>query len=185
MFKPEVCFRRRSDGQHHRFVHQQPREREIRRRWWRRAAVQRTVLWPRSRTHRLHPEPVRHRLPQTQGHTSASSYRNPPSASFALHLKHAFVLQRGDMIDVISKPPMGTWMGLLNNKVGTFKFIYVETLNEEEEKPKRSVKKRRKSHPPKPTSVEELLERINLKVNYRNTIMLHSVHCRIIWHFLM
>ncbi|XP_056111987.1 SAM and SH3 domain-containing protein 1 isoform X1 [Rhinichthys klamathensis goyatoka] len=72
-------------------------------------------------------------------------------------------LKRGDMIDVISKPPMGTWMGLLNNKVGTFKFIYVETLNEEEEKPKRSVKKRRKSHPPKPTSVEELLERINLK----------------------
>lgn len=87
-----------------------------------------------------------------------------PSASFALHLKRAFALQRGDMIDVISKPPMGTWMGLLNNKVGTFKFIYVETLNEEEEKPKRSVKKRRKSHPPKPTSVEELLERINLKV---------------------
>lgn len=68
------------------------------------------------------------------------------------------------MIDIISKPPMGTWMGLLNNKVGTFKFIYVEVLNEEEEKPKRSVKKRRKSHPPKPTSVEELLERINLKV---------------------
>ncbi|XP_077094914.1 SAM and SH3 domain-containing protein 1 isoform X5 [Siphateles boraxobius] len=72
-------------------------------------------------------------------------------------------LKRGDVIDVISKPPMGTWMGLLNNKVGTFKFIYVETLNEEEEKPKRSVKKRRKSHPPKPTSVEELLERIKLK----------------------
>ncbi|XP_067312208.1 SAM and SH3 domain-containing protein 1 isoform X2 [Pseudorasbora parva] len=72
-------------------------------------------------------------------------------------------LKRGDTIDIISKPPMGTWMGLLNNKVGTFKFIYVEVLNEEEEKPKRSVKKRRKSHPPKPTSVEELLERINLK----------------------
>ncbi|KAF4101928.1 hypothetical protein G5714_016728 [Onychostoma macrolepis] len=72
-------------------------------------------------------------------------------------------LKRGDLIDIISKPPMGTWMGLLNNKVGTFKFIYVDVLNEEEEKPKRSVKKRRKSRPPKPTSVEELLERINLK----------------------
>nr|XP_055027999.1 SAM and SH3 domain-containing protein 1 isoform X2 [Misgurnus anguillicaudatus] len=72
-------------------------------------------------------------------------------------------LKRGDMIDIISKPPMGTWMGLLNNKVGTFKFIYVEVLNDEEEKPKRSVKKRRKSRPAKPTSVEELLERINLK----------------------
>lgn len=72
-------------------------------------------------------------------------------------------LKRGDVIAIISKPPMGTWMGLLNNKVGTFKFIYVDVLNEEEEKPKRSVKKRRKSRPPKPTSVEELLERISLK----------------------
>ncbi|KAK1793329.1 hypothetical protein P4O66_011711 [Electrophorus voltai] len=69
---------------------------------------------------------------------------------------------RGDVIDIISKPPMGTWMGLLNNKVGTFKFIYVDVLSEEE-KPKRSIRKRRKGRPPKPTSVEELLERINLK----------------------
>lgn len=73
--------------------------------------------------------------------------------------------QRGDVIDIISKPPMGTWMGLLNNKVGTFKFIYVDVLSEEEEKPKRPVRRRRKGRPPKPTSVEELLERINLKVS--------------------
>ncbi|XP_052390370.1 SAM and SH3 domain-containing protein 1-like isoform X11 [Carassius gibelio] len=72
-------------------------------------------------------------------------------------------LKRGDVIDIISKPPMGTWMGLLNNKVGTFKFIYVDVLAEEEEKPKRSVRRRRKGRPPKPSSVEELLERINLK----------------------
>uniref|UniRef100_A0A8C5I4Q5 SAM and SH3 domain containing 1a n=1 Tax=Gouania willdenowi TaxID=441366 RepID=A0A8C5I4Q5_GOUWI len=72
-------------------------------------------------------------------------------------------LKRGDVIDIISKPPMGTWMGLLNNKVGTFKFIYVDVLNEEEEKPKRPVRRRRKGRTPKPTSVEELLERINLK----------------------
>ncbi|CDQ65201.1 unnamed protein product [Oncorhynchus mykiss] len=73
-------------------------------------------------------------------------------------------LKRGDVIDIISKPPMGTWMGLLNNKVGTFKFIYVDVLSEEEEKPKRPVRRKRKGRPPKPTSVEELLERINLKV---------------------
>ncbi|XP_034018581.1 SAM and SH3 domain-containing protein 1a isoform X2 [Thalassophryne amazonica] len=72
-------------------------------------------------------------------------------------------LKRGDVIDIISKPPMGTWMGLLNNKVGTFKFIYVDVLSEEEEKPKRPIRRRRKTRPPKPTSVEELLERINLK----------------------
>ncbi|XP_043961843.1 SAM and SH3 domain-containing protein 1a isoform X7 [Gambusia affinis] len=72
-------------------------------------------------------------------------------------------LKKGDVIDIISKPPMGTWMGLLNNKVGTFKFIYVDVLIEEEEKPKRPIRRRRKGRPPKPTSVEELLERINLK----------------------
>ncbi|XP_029449906.1 SAM and SH3 domain-containing protein 1 isoform X2 [Rhinatrema bivittatum] len=72
-------------------------------------------------------------------------------------------LKKGDIIDIISKPPMGTWMGLLNNKVGTFKFIYVDVLNDVEEKPKRATRRRRKGRPPKPKSVEDLLERINLK----------------------
>ncbi|XP_014119124.1 PREDICTED: SAM and SH3 domain-containing protein 1 isoform X1 [Pseudopodoces humilis] len=72
-------------------------------------------------------------------------------------------LKKGDIIDIISKPPMGTWMGLLNNKVGTFKFIYVDVLNEEEEKPKRPTRRHRKSRPPQPKSVEDLLDRINLK----------------------
>ena len=60
---------------------------------------------------------------------------------------------------------VGTWMGLLNNKVGTFKFIYVDVLNEEEEKPKRATRRRRKGRPPQPKSVEDLLDRINLKVS--------------------
>ncbi|XP_004673981.1 PREDICTED: SAM and SH3 domain-containing protein 1 isoform X2 [Condylura cristata] len=72
-------------------------------------------------------------------------------------------LKKGDIIDIISKPPMGTWMGLLNNKVGTFKFIYVDVLNEEAEKPKRPARRRRKGRPPQPKSVEDLLDRINLK----------------------
>ncbi|KAM4693359.1 SAM and SH3 domain-containing protein 1 isoform 2-T2 [Discoglossus pictus] len=72
-------------------------------------------------------------------------------------------LKKGDVIDIISKPPMGTWMGLLNNKVGTFKFIYVDVINEVEEKPKRPTRRRRKGRPPKPKSVEDLLDRINLK----------------------
>uniref|UniRef100_A0A3Q0RL01 SAM and SH3 domain containing 1 n=1 Tax=Amphilophus citrinellus TaxID=61819 RepID=A0A3Q0RL01_AMPCI len=71
-------------------------------------------------------------------------------------------LKSGDIIDIISKPPMGTWMGMLNGKVGTFKFIYVDVLNEEELKPKKT-RRRRKARQPKPTSVEELLDRINLK----------------------
>ncbi|XP_039898407.1 SAM and SH3 domain-containing protein 1 isoform X1 [Simochromis diagramma] len=71
-------------------------------------------------------------------------------------------LKSGDIIEIISKPPMGTWMGMLNGKVGTFKFIYVDVLNEEEVKPKKT-RRRRKARQPKPTSVEELLDRINLK----------------------
>lgn len=74
-----------------------------------------------------------------------------------------FFFQIGDVIDIISKPPMGTWMGMLNGKVGTFKFIYVDVLNEEELKPKKT-RRRRKARQPKPTSVAELLDRINLKV---------------------
>lgn len=60
---------------------------------------------------------------------------------------------------------MGTWMGMLNGKVGTFKFIYVDVLIEEEVKPKKT-RRRRKARQPKPTSVEELLDRINLKVHF-------------------
>lgn len=71
-------------------------------------------------------------------------------------------LKSGDVIDIISKPPMGTWMGMLNGKVGTFKFIYVDVINEEPVKPKKT-RRRRKARQPKPTSVEELLDRINLK----------------------
>ncbi|KAJ7990807.1 hypothetical protein DPEC_G00290740 [Dallia pectoralis] len=71
-------------------------------------------------------------------------------------------LKRGDVVDIISKPPMGTWMGLLGGKVGTFKFVYVDVLTEEEDKPKRT-RRRREGRQPKPTSVEELLERINLR----------------------
>ncbi|XP_037097095.1 SAM and SH3 domain-containing protein 1 isoform X1 [Syngnathus acus] len=72
-------------------------------------------------------------------------------------------LKSGDVIDMISKPPMGTWMGMLRGKVGTFKFIYVDVLNPELAKPKKSERRRRKARQPKPQSVDELLERINLK----------------------
>ncbi|XP_077416258.1 SAM and SH3 domain-containing protein 1-like isoform X2 [Vanacampus margaritifer] len=72
-------------------------------------------------------------------------------------------LKSGDVIDMISKPPMGTWMGMLRGKVGTFKFIYVDVLNPEPAKPKKTERRRRKARQPKPQSVDELLERINLK----------------------
>lgn len=45
-----------------------------------------------------------------------------------------FKFKKGDIIDIISKLFMGIWMGLLNNKVGIFKFIYVDVFSEDEEK---------------------------------------------------
>ncbi|XP_061752289.1 SAM and SH3 domain-containing protein 1-like isoform X2 [Nerophis ophidion] len=74
----------------------------------------------------------------------------------------ALKLKRGDLIDVISTPPAGTWMGLLKGRVGTFKFIYVDVLRQEHAKPKKS-RRRRKARQPKASSVEELLERLHLK----------------------
>ncbi|XP_061595071.1 SAM domain-containing protein SAMSN-1b [Cololabis saira] len=39
-------------------------------------------------------------------------------------------LKVGDVIDIIAKPPMGIWKGILNGKVGHFKFIYVDVVTE-------------------------------------------------------
>ncbi|XP_052010924.1 SAM and SH3 domain-containing protein 3-like [Xyrauchen texanus] len=72
-------------------------------------------------------------------------------------------LQKGDIIHIIEKPPVGTWTGKLNNKVGSFKFIYVTMLPEEDTPPKRkrctSQGNRKK---PKPKTLQEVLERIGL-----------------------
>ncbi|XP_054902593.1 SAM domain-containing protein SAMSN-1b isoform X2 [Poeciliopsis prolifica] len=40
----------------------------------------------------------------------------------------SLALKVGDVIDVIAKPPMGTWTGSLNGRTGNFKFIYVDVL---------------------------------------------------------
>ncbi|KAJ8348748.1 hypothetical protein SKAU_G00273370 [Synaphobranchus kaupii] len=71
-------------------------------------------------------------------------------------------LQKGDIIEIIEKPPVGTWTGKLNNKVGSFKFIYVTNLPDEPTPPRRRRRYRSKNGKPKPQSLEEVLERINL-----------------------
>lgn len=62
---------------------------------------------------------------------------------------------------------MGIWTGMLNNKVGTFKFIYVDVLpekeKEEEEAPK--IRPQRLSKRPRPKTLLELLERLQLEVS--------------------
>uniref|UniRef100_A0AAY5KLZ8 SH3 domain-containing protein n=1 Tax=Esox lucius TaxID=8010 RepID=A0AAY5KLZ8_ESOLU len=74
-------------------------------------------------------------------------------------------LQKGDIIQIIEKDPVGTWTGKLNNRVGTFKFIYVNILPEESTPPMRKrchSKNRRSKVKPKPQTLEEVLERIGL-----------------------
>ncbi|XP_032882017.1 SAM and SH3 domain-containing protein 1 isoform X3 [Amblyraja radiata] len=83
-------------------------------------------------------------------------------------------LKKGDVIDIISKPPGGTWMGLLNNKVGTFKFIYMDVVNDEVEKPKRPRRRRRRGcKQPKPQTVQELLQRFDLE-QHMPTLLLNG-----------
>lgn len=73
--------------------------------------------------------------------------------------------QKGDIIQIIEKPPAGTWTGKLNNKVGTFKFIYVKILPEESTPAKRKrFSSQDRRNKPKPKTLEEVLERIGLTV---------------------
>ncbi len=74
--------------------------------------------------------------------------------------------QKGDIIQIIEKPPVGTWTGKLNNKVGSFKFIYVTILPEEHTPPKRKrCQSQGRKNKPKPQTLEEVLERIELNVS--------------------
>lgn len=83
-------------------------------------------------------------------------------------------LKVGDIINIISKPPMGIWTGMLNNKVGNFKFIYVDVLvekEEEEETPK--IRQQKLCKRPRPKTLLELLERLNLE-EYASALMLNG-----------
>lgn len=70
-------------------------------------------------------------------------------------------LQKGDIIHIIEKPPVGTWTGKLNNKVGSFKFIYVNLLPDESPITKRKCRTSKKSKA-KPRTLEEVLDSIGL-----------------------
>lgn len=59
---------------------------------------------------------------------------------------------------------MGMWTGMLNNKVGNFKFIYVDVISEEEAAPKK-IKAHRKTGKEKPKTLQEFLEKIHLQVS--------------------
>ncbi|KAM4742937.1 SAM domain-containing protein SAMSN-1a isoform 2-T2 [Anableps anableps] len=86
-------------------------------------------------------------------------------------------LKVGDIIHIISKPPMGIWTGMLNNKMGNFKFIYVDILAEEKEKeaeeetPK--IRQQKLCKRPRPKTLLEFLERLNLE-EYASALLLNG-----------
>ncbi|XP_030060980.1 SAM domain-containing protein SAMSN-1 isoform X2 [Microcaecilia unicolor] len=81
-------------------------------------------------------------------------------------------IKKGDVIEIICKTPMGTWTGMLNNKVGNFKFIYVDVMSDEEATP-RKIKTHRRSKRPRPKTLEELVERLQLQ-EYTSTLLLNG-----------
>ncbi|XP_069060216.1 SAM domain-containing protein SAMSN-1 isoform X1 [Pleurodeles waltl] len=81
-------------------------------------------------------------------------------------------IKKGDVIDIISKTPMGMWTGMLNNKVGNFKFIYVDIISEEETAPKKTLVRKR-SRRPRPKTLQEFLERIHLQ-DWISTLLLNG-----------
>ena len=78
---------------------------------------------------------------------------------------HRLFSQKGDIIYIIEKPPVGTWTGKLNNKMGSFKFIYVNLLPDESPPVRRkrcnSKTSRAKS---RPKTLEEVLDSMGLMV---------------------
>lgn len=72
-------------------------------------------------------------------------------------------LQKGDIIHIIEKPPVGTWTGKLNNKVGSFKFIYVNLLPDETPPTRRRhANSKNQQDKSKPKTLEEVLDSIGL-----------------------
>ncbi|NXS36490.1 SASH3 protein, partial [Pomatostomus ruficeps] len=86
--------------------------------------------------------------------------------------KDSLKLRKGDIIGIIEKPPVGTWTGLLNNRVGSFKFIYVDVIPEETVPARRSRGSGRNKRL-KPKTLHELLERINLE-EHTPTLLLNG-----------
>ncbi|XP_017796136.1 PREDICTED: uncharacterized protein LOC108577488 [Habropoda laboriosa] len=79
--------------------------------------------------------------------------------------KEALKFKKGDIIDVIQMNKSGLWKGVLHSRIGHFKFINVEILNDRV--PRRGEPEGRgkwgQRYRQKPGSVQELLQRMNLQ----------------------
>lgn len=91
-------------------------------------------------------------------------YCNDEGASLT-NVHVATLFQKGDIIDVVQMNKSGLWKGVVHNRIGHFKFINVEILNDRV--PRRGEPERGKwgqRYRQKPGSVQELLQRMNLQV---------------------
>ncbi|XP_022130734.2 uncharacterized protein LOC111004161 isoform X4 [Pieris rapae] len=82
-----------------------------------------------------------------------------------IYEKDALRYKKGDIIEVINMNASGIWRGVLNNKVGNFKFANVEVLSERDASRSRTLKwckSRERLWETRPRTVEELLRRIDL-----------------------
>ncbi|XP_054328719.1 SAM and SH3 domain-containing protein 3 isoform X1 [Pongo pygmaeus] len=107
------------------------------------------------------------------GYDSVSGGQGPPSPLSLAPFSSSLPQQKGDVIQIIEKPPVGTWLGLLNGKVGSFKFIYVDVLPEEAVGHARPSRRQSKGKRPKPKTLHELLERIGLE-EHTSTLLLNG-----------
>ncbi|CAH0552478.1 unnamed protein product [Brassicogethes aeneus] len=86
--------------------------------------------------------------------------------------KEALQFKAGDIIDITSMNAGGQWRGICNGKKGIFKFINVEILSNRNLNSKRAIKLHRNIKG-KPTSVEDLLQKLNLQ-EYMSVFILNG-----------
>uniref|UniRef100_A0A665WFE1 SAM domain, SH3 domain and nuclear localisation signals 1b n=1 Tax=Echeneis naucrates TaxID=173247 RepID=A0A665WFE1_ECHNA len=72
-------------------------------------------------------------------------------------------LKVGDVIDIIARPPMGIWKGMLNGRIGNFKFIYVDVLIAGSPETPRHTQRHKVMHK---SAVQEVLKHLSLEVFY-------------------
>ncbi|XP_071317124.1 SAM domain-containing protein SAMSN-1b [Trachinotus anak] len=82
----------------------------------------------------------------------------------------SFKLKVGDVIDIIAKPPMGIWTGMLNGRIGNFKFIYVDVLTEESPETHKETQIHKVRHK---SAVQEVLKRLSLE-EYSSSLQLNG-----------
>ncbi|CAB0042606.1 unnamed protein product [Trichogramma brassicae] len=85
--------------------------------------------------------------------------------------KDALAFKKGEVIEVVQMNASGSWRGIAHNRLGHFKFINVEILNE---RPQVVAKKRwSNKYKQKPGSVPELLQRMQLQ-DYISVFLLNG-----------